>query len=55
MVIRNDGSDLQRVSNSPANVTHAVWYYNGLILWSIGMYGFRDDSTEYETTFQPHL
>ncbi|KAM0284372.1 hypothetical protein ACHAO9_009298 [Fusarium lateritium] len=52
MTIRPDGSDLQQVTDSPANDAHAVWSYEGRILWSSGMYGFRDESSQYENTFQ---
>ncbi|KAJ3548537.1 hypothetical protein NM208_g964 [Fusarium decemcellulare] len=54
MTIRPDGSDLTQVTDSPANDAHAVWSYDGRILWSTGMYGFRDESCQYENTFQPY-
>ncbi|KAM0550234.1 hypothetical protein ACHAPJ_009083 [Fusarium lateritium] len=54
MTIRPDGSDLQQVTDSPANDAHAVWSYDGRILWSTGMYGFRDESAQYDNTFQPY-
>ncbi|KAH7009604.1 hypothetical protein EDB80DRAFT_838389 [Ilyonectria destructans] len=54
MTIRPDGTDLTRVTDSLANDAHAVWSYDGRILWSSGMYGFRDESAQYDNTFQPY-
>lgn len=54
MTIRPDGSDLTQLTDSPANDAHAVWSYDGRILWSTGMWGFRDESSQYEKTFQPY-
>ncbi|KAH6972798.1 hypothetical protein BKA56DRAFT_676612 [Ilyonectria sp. MPI-CAGE-AT-0026] len=54
MTIRPDGTDLTRVTDSLVNDAHAVWSYDGHILWSSGMYGFRDESAQYDNTFQPY-
>lgn len=49
-----DGSDLRRLTTSGANDGHAVWTYDGRIVWSSGMYGFRDEAALYDDTFQPY-
>jgi dipeptidyl aminopeptidase/acylaminoacyl peptidase len=51
--IRPNGSDLRRLTTSGANDGHAIWRYDGKILWSTGMYGFKDEVSLYEQTFQP--
>ncbi|OJJ51818.1 hypothetical protein ASPZODRAFT_138875 [Penicilliopsis zonata CBS 506.65] len=52
--IRPDGTDLNRVTDSLANDAHAVWSQDNRIMWSSGMYGFRDESALYDDTFQPY-
>jgi Tol biopolymer transport system component len=52
--IRPDGSDLRILTSSGANDGHAVWSYDGRILYSSGMYGFRDEAALYDNTFQPY-
>ncbi|KAJ5718288.1 tat pathway signal sequence domain-containing protein [Penicillium malachiteum] len=52
--IRPDGSELTQVTDSLANDAHAVWSQNGRIMWSSGMYGFKDESALYDNTFQPY-
>ncbi|OMP83597.1 Protein TolB [Diplodia seriata] len=52
--IRPDGSDLQTLTSSGANDAHAVWSADGRILYSTGMYGFRDEAAIYDQTFQPY-
>lgn len=54
MTIRPDGTDLNRVTDSPANDAHAVWSYDGRIMWNTGMYGFRDECVLFDNTFQPY-
>lgn len=54
MTIKPDGSELTRVTDSEANDAHAVWSYDGRIMWSSGMYGFRDECVQYDNTFQPY-
>jgi Tol biopolymer transport system component len=53
--IRSDGSDLHRLTTSPANDGHAVWSNNGKhILWSSGQPGWKDEAAHYDNTFQPY-
>ncbi|KAI1270141.1 tat pathway signal sequence domain-containing protein [Xylariaceae sp. FL1019] len=52
--IKPDGSELTQVTTSHANDAHAVWSYDGRIMWNSGMYGFRDESVAYDSTFQPY-
>jgi Tol biopolymer transport system component len=51
--IKPDGTGLRRLTTSGANDGHAIWRYDGKILWSSGMFGFRDEVALYENTFQP--
>lgn len=32
----------------------AVWSEDGRIMWSTGMYGFKDESALFDDTFQPY-
>ena len=53
--IRPDGSDLRRLTSSPAVDGHAVWSTDGQhILWNSGMHGWRDEAALYDNTFQPY-
>jgi Tol biopolymer transport system component len=53
--IRPDGSDLLRLTTSRANDGHAVWTADGKqIMWSSGMYGFREEAALYDNTFQQY-
>jgi Tol biopolymer transport system component len=52
--IRPDGTGLKTLTSSGANDGHAVWTHDGRILWSSGMYGFRDEAAIYDNTFQPY-
>jgi Tol biopolymer transport system component len=52
--IRPDGSDLQRLTTNRGNDGHAVWSADSRILWSTGMYGFREEAALYDNTFQPY-
>ncbi|GJC95184.1 WD40 domain protein beta propeller [Colletotrichum higginsianum IMI 349063] len=52
--IRPDGSGLRTLTSSGANDAHAVWSHDGRILYSSGMYGFRDEAAIYDQTFQPY-
>ncbi|KAJ5776924.1 tat pathway signal sequence domain-containing protein [Penicillium odoratum] len=52
--IRPDGSELTRVTDSLSNDAHAVWSHDGRIMWSTGMYGFKDESSLFDNTFQPY-
>lgn len=50
-----DGSDVAVLTSSKANEAHAVWNYDGSrILYSTGVYGFREESALYDNTFQPY-
>ena len=38
--MRPDGSDLRRLTSSPANDAHAIWSDDGRhVLWNSGLYG----------------
>lgn len=53
--IRPDGSDLRQLTTTPANDAHAVWTADSkYLLWNSGMYGFKDEATLYDNTFQPY-
>lgn len=52
--IRPDGTDLKILTASGANDAHAVWTTDGRVLYSSGMYGFRDEAAIYDDTFQPY-
>jgi Tol biopolymer transport system component len=52
--IRPNGADLQRLTTSRANDGHAVWTADGRIMWTSGMYGFREEAALYDNTFQPY-
>ncbi|KAF7542199.1 hypothetical protein G7Z17_g11794 [Cylindrodendrum hubeiense] len=52
--VKPDGTDLKVLTDSEANDAHAVWSPDGRIMYSSGMYGFRDESAMYDNTFQPY-
>lgn len=53
--IRPDGSDLRQLTTSPANDAHAFWTDDSkYLLWSSGVYGFKDEAALYDDTFQPY-
>ena len=52
--IRPDGSDLLRVTSHRSGDGHAVWTWDGRIMWNSGMYGFRDEAALYDNTFQQY-
>ena len=52
--IRPDGSQVTRLTNNGSSEGHAVWSADGRILWSGGMYGFRDEAALYDNTFQQY-
>lgn len=52
--IKPDGSGLKILTSSGANDGHAVWNYDGRILYSSGMYGFQEEAALYDDTFQPY-
>ncbi|MFP6558106.1 TolB family protein [Paraburkholderia sp. B3] len=51
--IRPDGSDLKCLTTPGANQGHATWTWDGRIAYSSGVYGFRDELSLYDNTFQP--
>ncbi|PLB50391.1 dipeptidyl peptidase IV/CD26, N-terminal domain-containing protein [Aspergillus steynii IBT 23096] len=52
--IRPDGSDLRILTSSGANDAHAVWSWDGRIIYSTGMFGFQYECALYDNTFQPY-
>jgi len=52
--IRPDGSDLLRVTSHRSGDGHAVWTWDGRIMWNSGIYGFRDEAALYDNTFQQY-
>jgi len=53
--IRPDGTDLRQLTSSPANDAHAMWTEDSKhLVWSSGMYSFRDEAALYNNTFQPY-
>ncbi|MGW6159579.1 TolB family protein [Streptomyces sp. NPDC055144] len=52
--IRPDGTHLSVLTSSGANEGHAVWNYDGRILYNSGMFGFREEAALYDNTFQPY-
>ncbi|KAL2831876.1 hypothetical protein BJY01DRAFT_239970 [Aspergillus pseudoustus] len=52
--IRPDGTDLKVLTSSGANDAHAVWSYDGRIMYSTGMFGFQYECALYDQTFQPY-
>ena len=37
-----------------ANNAHAVWTWDGKLAYNTGSYGFRNEATLYDATFQPY-
>ena len=53
--IRPDGTDLRQLTTSPANDAHAMWTVDSKhLMWSSGIYGFKDEAALYDDTFQPY-
>lgn len=52
--INPDGTEETKLTTSGANDAHAVWTADNQILFSSGMYGFRDECAVYDDTFQPY-
>jgi Tol biopolymer transport system component len=48
------GTGATRVLTSGTNDGHAVWNYDGRILYNSGMYGVRQEAALYDNTFQPY-
>jgi len=51
--IKPDGTGLRRLTTHGANDAHAVWTWDGRILYSSGIYGYKDEVSLYDDTFQP--
>jgi Tol biopolymer transport system component len=49
-----NGTGLTQLTTSGANDAHAVWNADGRIMWSTGMWGFRDECAIYDNAFQPY-
>ncbi|KFY39698.1 hypothetical protein V494_03875 [Pseudogymnoascus sp. VKM F-4513 (FW-928)] len=52
--IAPDGTGLTQLTTSGANDAHAAWSADGRIMYTSGMYGFRDECVNYDNTFQPY-
>ncbi|KFY42678.1 hypothetical protein V495_04387 [Pseudogymnoascus sp. VKM F-4514 (FW-929)] len=52
--IAPDGTGLTQLTTSGANDAHAAWSADGRIVYTSGMYGFRDECVNYDSTFQPY-
>lgn len=52
--IKPDGTDLRVLTSSGGNDAHAVWSYDGRIMYSTGMFGFQYECALYDDTFQPY-
>ena len=52
--IKPDGTGVKQITFSPANDAHALWTDDGKLLWSSGIYGFKDEAALYENNFQPY-
>ncbi len=52
--IRPDGTDLRKLTDSRGTDGHAVWTHDGKILYSSGIYGFKDEAVTYDRNFQPY-
>jgi Tol biopolymer transport system component len=51
--IKPDGTGLKRLTTGGANDAHAVWTWDGRIVYSSGVYGYKDEVSLYDNTFQP--
>jgi Tol biopolymer transport system component len=51
--IRPDGTGLKRLTTGGSNDAHAVWTWDGRILYSTAEYGYKDEVSLYDNTFQP--
>ena len=53
--IKPDGTELRQITTSPANDAHAFWTLDSKhLMWSSGIYGFKDEVALYDNTFQPY-
>jgi Tol biopolymer transport system component len=51
--IRPDGTQATRLTTGGSNDAHAVWSWDGRILYSSAEYGYKDEVSLYDNTFQP--
>jgi Tol biopolymer transport system component len=51
--IKPDGSNLKRLTTAGGNDAHAVWTWDGRILYSSASNGHKDELSLYDNTFQP--
>lgn len=51
--INPDGTDERRLTTPGSNQAHATWTWDNRIVYSSGEYGFRDELSLYDNTFQP--
>jgi Tol biopolymer transport system component len=54
-VVRPDGTELKRLTNSPGNDAHGAWSPDGkFLLWSSSRSGFKDEAPLYDNSPQPY-
>lgn len=52
--MRADGSGVKQLTTTPGNDSHSSWSPDGkFILWSSARYGFKDEASLYDNSFQP--
>jgi Tol biopolymer transport system component len=51
--IKPDGTGLTRLTTGGHNDAHAVWSWDGRIVYNSTVYGYRDEVALYDNTFQP--
>ncbi|MES2258763.1 MAG: hypothetical protein V4724_09595 [Pseudomonadota bacterium] len=51
--IKPDGTGLKRLTSGGASDAHAVWSWDGRIMYNSANLGFRDELALYDNTFQP--
>jgi Tol biopolymer transport system component len=52
--MRPDGTNIRQLTTAPGNDSHSSWSPDGrYILWSSARYGFKDESANYDNSFQP--
>lgn len=52
--IKPDGTGFKVLTISLATDAHAVWSYDGRILYSIGEFGFQEEGPIYDFNFPPY-
>jgi Tol biopolymer transport system component len=52
--MRPDGTDIRQLTTSPGNDSHSSWTPDGKhIMWAGARYGFKDEASLYDNSFQP--